>query len=51
MATITYRTGYGKKQRYSIRIEELVSEIKELEALNIKIESIKIQNEAAIEYR
>ena len=48
MATITYRTGYGKKAKYSVRIEELMQEIKELHELNIKIESVQIQNEAPI---
>ena len=48
MATITYRTNYGKKQKYTVRIEELMGEIKELHELNIKIESVQIQNEEPI---
>ena len=48
MATITYRTGYGKKAKYTVRIEELIVELKELKELTIQVLSVQIQNEAPV---
>ena len=48
MATITYRTKYGKKAKYTVRIEELIVELKELKELTIQVLSVQIQNEVPV---
>ena len=47
-ARITYRTKYGKKAKYTVRIEELIVELKELKELTIQVLSVQIQNEAPV---